>query len=475
MLFSEAFNIERTGEDDWFDIIVDTDTRLWVDPFMIYREEEGFWAESHDNVIKHFEACFELLIEGRMSQVSLQYFKAVRLLTFKEPREFCLGYTEKGTDGAGGGRGYARLIARAMIQAINRGLSDLNHFEELGILEKGIGPDRIGDITCNILKYKFIEYTKSVVERHNIPTKQFRVLNAKYDSRTKRWESELHRLPENPSNGLPILLTPERFIRDIPFLNPEAWFDDYQAEELRNDMNYDVLKNVDKATIVKTARTHAQNVRDWTEGMEQHADPKPYDLEADPEGVYQWHQAAKNFVAANPSKLKEPTDNGEFIEFIQIIIANFRNFIEQQTGWSLLWNDDETEKNEEAAQLVFYGIARAYCSQNNINLDREVWMGRGPVDFKFSKGYVMRALLEVKKLHNGDFWHGIETQVPIYLQGDDCEQAWYVGIKYRPKGETIKRAARMSKVIADLQQNTGKVVRYEQVSALRKPPSASKA
>jgi hypothetical protein len=475
MLFSEAFNIEKTKEDDWLDIILDVDTKLWVDPFMIYQEGGGFWSGTHDVVIKHFETCFELIIDGRMQPISLQYSKAVRLLTFKEPREFCLGYTEKGTDGTGGGRGYAKLIARAMVQAVNRGLSDLNHFEELGILEKGIGPDRIGDITCNILKFKFIEYTKQVATRHKLNTKAFRVLNARFDPETKRWQSESHNLPVNPSSGLPILLTPERFIRDIPFLNPEAWFDDYQAEELRMDMNYDVLKNVDKTIIVETARRHAENVRNWTESMEQYADPKPYDLDADPDGVYQWHEAAKEFTYNNPVKLKEPKNDEEFVSFIQTIIANFRNYVEQQSGWKLLWNDDGTEKNEEAVQLLFLGIAKAYCTQNNINLDREVWMGRGPVDFKFSKGYVLRALLEIKKLQSGGFWHGIETQVPIYLQGDECEQAWYVGVQYRPKGESQKRALRLGGIIADLQKNTGKVVRYEQISAIRKPPSASKA
>lgn len=475
MLFSENFNITKTDDDDWLDIILDVDTKLWVDPFMIYQEEEGFWADSHDTIIQHFETCFDLITSGRMISSSLPYQKAIRLLTFKEPREFCLGYTELGTAGSGGGGGYARLMAKGMVEAINRGLSDLRHFEEIGILEKGIGPDRIGDMTCNILKYKFIEYTKRVAERHDLPTAPFLVHNSHYDPLGKRWVNKRHHLPVNPTNGLPILLTPERFIRDQPFLSPEAWFDAYQSEQARMDVNYDILSNVDKTRIVETAKANAESVREWTEEQERAAQPQPYNLEADPRGVYAWDASTSQFVKANPLSLTSPTNKEEFVIFIEKIIAEYRRYIEQNRGWALLWNDDGTEKDEEAAQLVFYGIARSYCAQNNINLDREVWLGRGPVDFKFSRGFEMRALLEVKKLHNGDFWHGVEKQIPTYLEGDDCDQAWYVSVQYRPGGISEKRAPRMSAVISELQKTTGKIVRYESVSALRNPPSASNA
>jgi hypothetical protein len=475
MLFSEQFSITKTPDDDWLDIILDVDTKLWVDPFMIYQEDAGFWVNGHDIIIKHFETCFGLIAEGGMRITSVPYQKAVMLLTFKEPREFCLGYTELGTAGAGGGHGYAKLMAAAMVQAINRGLSHLRHFEELGILEKGIGPDRIGDMTCNILKYKFIEYTKGVASRHNIQTRTFMIRNARYDAARKRWVNAPHELPVNPSNNLPVLLTPQRFIRDQPFLSPEIWFESYQADELRLDMNYDVLTNVDKTLIVNTARRYSEKVREWTNLQEENATPAPYDLSKDPKGVYAWDADTSKFVRANPLELSTPTNNDEFIIFIEKIIHEYRRYIEENKGWALLWNDDGTEKDEEAAQLAFYGIARSYCVQNNINLDREVWLGRGPVDFKFSRGFELRALLEVKKLHNGDFWHGIERQVPTYLEGDDCDQAWYVGVQYRPGGISKKRAPRMAAVISNLQATSGKTVRYEGINAIPNPPSASRA
>ena len=39
MLATEYFGISRGEEDDWFDTILDVDTELFVDPFLIFKEE----------------------------------------------------------------------------------------------------------------------------------------------------------------------------------------------------------------------------------------------------------------------------------------------------------------------------------------------------------------------------------------------------------------------------------------------------
>jgi hypothetical protein len=474
MLFSEHFDITKGPEDDWFDPILDADTRIWVDPFLIFREASGEWASSHAEIIAHFQRCFDLIAQGGMQPHSLPYRKALALLTFKEPREFCLGYTESGTAGAGGGPGYARLIAAAMVEAIKRGLADLKHFEELGILEKGIGADRIADLTCNILKSRFIDYTKAVATQHNLPMSPRLIRNARFDPQSARWESVSHELPINPFGNRAVLLTPQRFLRDTPVLNPDAWFESYQNEQLRDDVSYELLTNVNKEKIVAAARQNPQAVRRWTEEQAKHAEAKPYDLEQDRAGVYAWDADTRSYAREHPLALKRPESEADFLGVIEEVIREFRRYIEQNRGWKLLWNDDGSEKREEAAQLAFLGIARSYCHQNDINIDREVELGRGPVDFKFSNGRKYRALLEIKKLTSGKFWQGLETQLPTYLTADDCDFGWYVAIRYRTGGISKTRGARLPMIIAKPQNESGKVVRFEMIDATAKP-SASKA
>jgi hypothetical protein len=57
----------------------------------------------------------------------------------------------------------------------------------------------------------------------------------------------------------------------------------------------------------------------------------------------------------------------------------------------------------------------------NVEIDREVELGRGPVDFKIASGSTFRLLVEAKKAHNGKFWHGLDTQLPSYLAADSCD------------------------------------------------------
>jgi len=474
MLFSEAFQINRGSEDDWFDLILDTDTPLFVDPFLIFKDTREQWRTAHDQLIGHFDTCFHLIAGGNRNTQSLSYKKAIRLLTFPEPREFCLGYTESGTKGAGGGEGYARTIAEAMVAAIERGLTSLKHFEELGVLNEGIGPDRVSDVTCNVLRSRFIVYTKEVAARHGIPTVETNVGYASYNSERRAWASERHDLPRNPYSDKPILLVPQRFLRRLQVLNPADWWDYYETERVKDDLNYEVMHNVNKRSIVAAARSNPEMVRKWTTLLEQQATPDAYDLESDPSGVYKWDAVTRRYVETHPLTIPPPEDDATFFDVIEQVIAEFKHFIEEQGGWKLLWNDGNyKDKHEEAIQLAFLGIARSYCRANNVMVDREVELGRGPVDFKFSNGYTQRALLEVKKLHNGKFWNGLEKQLPSYLHSDDCHDGWFLSVQYKGNRTSVERSRRLPDVVSTVAVNVGKNLRLRTVDATPKASAST--
>jgi len=119
------------------------------------------------------------------------------------------------------------------------------------------------------------------------------------------------------------------------------------------------------------------------------------------------------------------------------------------------------------------GIARSYCQSNNIIVDREVELGRGPVDFKFSNGYMRRAQMEVKKMHSGKFWGGLEQQLPSYLFSDDCKDGWYLAIRYRPGGTSVEWSRKLDRIVGTVAASTGKRLRVRRVDVMPKP-SASK-
>ena len=51
MKFSELFAVKKDSEDDWFDPILSLDTKLFIDPFLIYASEDGFFKDSHTQII----------------------------------------------------------------------------------------------------------------------------------------------------------------------------------------------------------------------------------------------------------------------------------------------------------------------------------------------------------------------------------------------------------------------------------------
>ena len=473
MYFSDQFDIDSGPGDDWFDPILNTDTKLFVDPFLLFQDVDVGWRRAHERLIDHFNTCFHLIAEGNRNPGSVAYRKAVALLRFPEPREFCLGYTEKGTKGAGGGPGYARLIADAMVDAIGRGLEDLRHFEELGVVNEGIGPDRISDLTCNVLREEFISYTKAVVTRHGLPTVRFKVGAASYDKTRMAWRSQLVDLPENPYTGRPILLVPRRFLRELPVLNADDWWENYEAEQLRNDLNYEVMSHVRKRDIVAAARRHPESVRNWTAEREA-STASAYDFDSDPLGVWNWERAAQAYVRTAPLTIAPPASDSDFVDVLRLIVARYKHFVEESGGWRLLWNDGtQQEKSEEAAQLLFKGVAQSYCTANNIVMDREVNLGTGLVDFKFSNGYRHRAHLEVKKLHNGKFWHGLSEQLPTYLRSDECDVGWYVVVQYRDGGSSKRWLEDGPEIVSQVALENG--LRLEAVNIDGRPRvSASK-
>lgn len=471
MLATRHFRIKRTRDDDWFDAILNADTKLFIDPFLIFKEKKGLWAEAHKKIIRHFDIVFEMISRSNFNQKSLVYQKALHLLTFKEPKELCLGYTAKGTGGSGGGLGYAKTIAEAIENAIRRGLQHPKHFEELGILNEGIGSDRISDITATILKSDLLSYTRANARRHRLPLAAHRVYAGEFDQQRQRWTDADVNVPTNPFSGKAFLFVPERFIRELPTLNADDWFDSFQNEQLRQDLNYEILTKVKKADIVAAAREHPEAVRSWTRRMEAEGE-RPYDLRSDPNGVYQWDAQTQQFASEHPLALKAPTDSVGFFKVIDRIVSQFKLFIEDQGGWSLLWNDDRDDKPEEAAQLLFRGIVQHYCYANNIVVDREVELGRGPVDFKFSTGYVHRSHLEIKKLHNGKFWNGLEMQLPSYMKSDGVTDGWFLAIRYRDGRAAEKRARELPKRVRATATTESLNLRFQIVDA-RRPLSAS--
>jgi outer membrane protein TolC len=77
---------------------------------------------------------------------------------------------------------------------------------------------------------------------------------------------------------------PQRFLSTLPALNADDWWDHYENEQLRRDLNYEIMGKVSKSVIVARARQNLESVRTWAEKKEGSAGD-PYDFGRDRAGV----------------------------------------------------------------------------------------------------------------------------------------------------------------------------------------------
>ena len=113
MKFSEKFNIDtdiinRTGI---FDIILDVDTRFFIDPALLKLCEIEEFKHSHQKVLSYFSNLIHLL-QSSSYENDICWLAADRLLSFHELTGTCLGYSKTGTSGnaIGGSRLHIRPL-----------------------------------------------------------------------------------------------------------------------------------------------------------------------------------------------------------------------------------------------------------------------------------------------------------------------------------------------------------------------------
>jgi hypothetical protein len=457
----------------WFDPILTVDTKLFIDPFLLYQNEEGVFTGSHAEVIEFFNDVFSLIARTGGIKTHLYWKRAEALLVFPEVQELCLGYASGSTKGAGSGIGFSGVIAAALWEAVEAGITHFSHFEEVGILREGIGADRISDITANLLRHRFAAFTLDICKRYGIETHQFPYSRGRYNHEYLRWLPATFDLPRNPYDGYPILLAPWRYLRDLPAISASNFWDycySNENETLRNDYGADITRNVDKKTIIDFARRHSDLRQRFIERTEREG-VTAYNYGVDRRGLIKWYDAAAQYCRTAPLAFSFST-NEEFMLSVEAMTLEFKNFVENNRGWSLLWNENRTPKAEEAAQLLFLGIVKHYCRANNIDISKEVNIGRGPVDFKTSNGYSFRALLELKLAKNSKFWNGLTRQLPKYQEAEGISIGYFIIVVYSEKD--VKKVLDLQLLIREINDKTGYTIKSIIIDAEYAPPSASR-
>ena len=392
---------------------------------------------------------------------------------FPEPPEFCLGKTFAGIEGSGAGRDLGADMAASILDALGVGLMNTAHFEELVILGGGIGVDRISDICCNILKEDLIAYTQKVAARHGIPLVPKRVRHARWDSRFARWSDEEVLLPNNPHSekGRGVILVPERFVRTIPVMDAEGfweWAWSNEGESLRNDFNYEVARHVDRKKISELARRRHDLLRRYIEVMER-SPGESYDVKTDPDFILHKDGIAQSI--ADTFTLVAPKSPDELVNFTAQVIDSYKAVLEA-SAWKLMWSQNRA-RPESGFQELFKIAAHHMCVARDVDLSSEPNAGRGPVDFKLSRGAAAKCVVELKLVKSSSFFSNLEHQAKTYAKAENCKTAFFVAIQLRDEDLSARIVARADEIMKRIAVDSSLDQRLIWVDA-RQKPSASK-
>lgn len=431
MLFSQHFNVSHDNSSEWFDPLLSSDTSLFIDPFLLFEHQTGEFAGSHDELIAYFNYSFSLVADAMSRKTSIRAPNIINSLKLPEVEEICLGYGEFGTSGRGSGDKGAGAIAGGMEKAIRAGMSRLEHFESVGLFEPGFGADKISDACAYILSHRFAKFTDRICKELGVATRPVTYRKSRFDTSKNRWAQGKFNLPMNPYNKKPILLVPKVFLRELPTINAEDFYNYCVGNEndtLRQLFGQAVLDNVKKEDIIRRA-AQSSTIRDRYLKRKEKLGSEPYDTQKDKSNKHKWHRAASALGKSTAVQIDGSTPES-FARGIKSLINEFKSYIEDNAGWTLLRNDNGTGRKEAASQKFFQSTAMVYCRYHNIDLSSEVNAGRGPVDFKFSQGWNRRVLIEVKLARSAKLVHGIDTQLPIYLKSERVEYGVYVVVCY---------------------------------------------
>lgn len=424
------------------DPTLNADTKLFIDPLLLHDSSHPEIATgARDTYEAHFGKIIKFLAKAKRP-TDVAWKSATRLLTFPEIPWTCLGYGSQTVSGSGSGTEMTAQYIETARQIVELGIEDPDLFVAMALFENGVGPDRISDMTTNVILGDLLRLNERILPEIGVPTQEMTL-------RLKNGQSFSARLAVNPYIGKvdPVILVPSDILRDLPIATD--WSDVADAasknSELRNRVNFEIARmwrvksRKDKGEIRRWALADKESFETFME-MLRGANPKAYDLHGDPLGEIFWRKVAAALAEKEPLKIEAPAkmDIAGVEAVVGQIVEQFRFLIEDRRFSEELYHQGKP-RPEIAAQRLFFAVAHAYCKANDLDLTPEAETGNGPVDFKVSAGFSGRVVVEIKLSRNPKIIDGYTKQLEAYKTAEETMSGFYVIVDVGQIGKKDQR------------------------------------
>ncbi len=485
LYFNDYFAVSENLLEEYgaFNVSLITDLPLFIDPFLLFNSDKPEYQGLHDEIIRYLRF---LKVRSEQGGISPALIKA--WYCFGEVKQNWLGFCETGNIGRGLGRIFARALDANLVHVFqnfgNEKITKGSHLEKLCLIGSGVGRDMISDFTTNLIKDYLLRYTATFAKKH-ISEDLVRIVSvsrAVFSYETERWMPQTYALPV--CNDDFVILTP----KDI-LTKDETWISHsdmvHNFEDIPNAIDNDQLR---------------AEINNYFYSMIPQ-DRKPTNKDYD--------QAVLSTLSQYPAlidyyiKLKEDSGNNAIVSSSLKVQESDLLYIKQFGGLAMLlkqtpfFNIPGNTEEETREKIKFFkdiienkGGHRMFVDANGKPLRREidihilfrlVWHGttsdvsrevddgRGPADYKISRGAEDKTLVEFKLASNSQLKRNLEKQLEIYKSASDAAAGFKVIIFF-----TEEELIRVKRILRELgMEKDPRIVLVDACNENK--PSASKA
>lgn len=434
--FSDFFNVdsEKIKKYGAFNVSLINDLPLFIDPFLLFNNEK--YKNLHLDIIKYVS-----FLRDRSQQGDLNKGLIKSWFLFPEVKQNWLGYSMVGNSGSGLGINFANSLNKSFSNILkNFGREEItqgSHLEKLCLIKDGVGKDSVSDFTTNLIKSYLLKYTEQFAKK-NIDEKylsEYLVPRVSFNYETRSWISKKFMLPTY--NGDYVLLTPRDILtKDEIWINRNEMIEDFRGicESIPNDQLRGQLSDYfNRCLPDEPKKKEIELAADLT--------IKNYPSFID----YYIRYKEKNMNCANfDSAVKVSETEKRYIEAVQLLvdlifeknqeffykkgdtfdeayqrISYLKQVIENNNGYKVFYLNGAPVKREADLQLMFRLTWFASLSDVNSEVDN----GRGPVDYKISRGSKDKTLVEFKLASNSKLKQNLVNQVKIYESANETNKS----------------------------------------------------
>lgn len=441
--FSEFFDLNESVIDEYgaLNISLVNDLPLFIDPFLLFGSNKPEYQLLHTSILDYLSFLKEKSEEGDISEGEiLAWYK------FPEVKQNWLGYSVVGNSGRGLGLKFGRTLSATMPIIFpdlrNETITLSSHLEKAGLFQVGIGKDNISDFSCNLIKCFLLNYTQEFAKKYINPKKlrEVSIQKVYFDYNLERWSPQTFTLPY--IFGDYVLLTPRDILtKDDTWINSHDLHHNFDKicntipnAELRAQINNYFTKVLPKhpkrkkPTQRETSQAIVNTLTKFPKIIDYYIKGKEINKEGAVNASKNKVTDAENLFIRNVEKLVSTLTNdtqfysipavSSYSEAMQRIVF-LKDVIENKDGYRIFYVKGNPIKREADLQIIY----RLTWYSTEYDVNREVNNGRGPVDFKISKGSKDVTLVEFKLASNTQLKKNLQNQVEVYKKANNTNNS----------------------------------------------------